>query len=262
MASETFPDRFVDVDGFHIRYREAGQGPTIVGLHGAGGLRVSRSHELLAEKYRVVLFEAPGFGQSPANERSASVQDLAYTMGAAAAALGLDRFILMGTSFGGRVALWLTIENPDRVEAVVLISPAAIAPENRPISPPGAAAWQLLYAHPERQTSPPADAAVAEKQATLLGRLRGLARDPDLEGKLPSLTMPALVLFGTEDIVIPPEMGRIYREKLPNCQLVFVYDAGHALDAERPEAFASLVCDFLERREGFIVKNQSSLLYP
>src|SRR2546423_933557 len=84
--------------------------------------------------------------------------------------------------------------------------------------------------------------------------LGSLARDPDLEGKLSGLSMPVLVLFGTEDQVIPTEMGRIYREKLPNCQLVFVYDAGHALDAERPEAFASVVLDFLDRREGFLVK--------
>src|SRR5437762_13341019 len=124
MAGEAFREDYVDADGFHIRYRAAGEGPPLVGLHGSGGLRVSRSHELLAEKYRVILFEAPGFGQSPANERSASIHDLAHTMGAAAAALGLDRYILMGTSFGGRLALWLTIEDPSRIEALVLISPA------------------------------------------------------------------------------------------------------------------------------------------
>src|SRR5438105_2048823 len=133
MSAEAFTEHFVDADGFHIRYREAGHGPAIVGLHGAGGLRVSRSHELLAEKYRVILVEAPGFGQSPTNERSVSIHDLAHTMGAAAAALGLDRYILMGTSFGGRLALWLTIEDPSRIEALVLISPAAIVSEARPI---------------------------------------------------------------------------------------------------------------------------------
>jgi pimeloyl-ACP methyl ester carboxylesterase len=47
--------------------------------------------------------------------------------------------------------------------------------------------------------------------------------------------------------MIPPEMGRIYREIMPNCHLVFVYDAGHAIDGDRPEAFASIVSDFLER---------------
>ena len=97
---------------------------------------------------------------------------------------------------------------------------------------------------------------------TLLARLASPPRDPDLEDQLPDLRVPTLVLFGTLDRSIPPEMGRIYREKMPNCHLVLVYDAGHALDMDRPEAFASVVNDFVSRREGFIVTATSSLLYP
>ena len=74
--------------------------------------------------------------------------------------------------------------------------------------------------------------------------------------------MSTLVLFGTLDRSIPPEMGRIYREKLPNCHLVLVYDAGHAVDMDRPEAFASVVNDFLHRREGFIVTATNGLINP
>lgn len=79
---------------------------------------------------------------------------------------------------------------------------------------------------------------------------------------MPTLNLPTLVLFGTLDRSIPPEMGRIYREMMPNCHLVLVYDAGHAIDMDRPEAFASVVEDFLQRHEGFIVTAQSSLIYP
>jgi pimeloyl-ACP methyl ester carboxylesterase len=103
---------------------------------------------------------------------------------------------------------------------------------------------------------------VFAKQEALLARLRGPNRDPDLEARLASLTVPTLVLFGTRDRVVPPEMGRFYREVLPNSQLVFVYDAGHAIQADRPEAFASLVGDFLDRREQFIVPRTSALIHP
>ena len=72
-----FVERFVDADGFRIRYLEAGSGPVLVCLHGAGGLRLSRGHDLLAEQYRVILFEVPGFGQSTANTRSESSAELA-----------------------------------------------------------------------------------------------------------------------------------------------------------------------------------------
>ena len=55
-----------------------------------------------------------------------------------------------------------------------------------------------------------------------------------------ALATPTLVLFGTRDRVMPPEMGRHYKALLPNCHLVLVYDAGHAIGAERPEAFADV----------------------
>jgi pimeloyl-ACP methyl ester carboxylesterase len=74
--------------------------------------------------------------------------------------------------------------------------------------------------------------------------------------------VPVLVLFGTEDRMIPSTMGALYREKIPKCHFVLVYDAGHAIDADRPEAFTAVVSDFLQRGEAFIVSQQSSLLNP
>jgi pimeloyl-ACP methyl ester carboxylesterase len=109
---------------------------------------------------------------------------------------------------------------------------------------------------------PPLDPAVRAKQEALVNRLMGPPRDEAMESLFPSLTMPVLVLFGTLDRVIPPDMGRIYREKLPNCHFMLLYDAAHALDADRPEAFASVVSDFLKRRESFIVNTGSGLINP
>ena len=120
-----------------------------------------------------------------------------------------------------------------------------------------------LYAHPERQPpTPPPDPAVVEKQQTLVERLIGPPRDEGLERRMAELNLPVLVLFGTEDRMIPSEMGRLYGEKLPNCNLVLVYDAGHAVDADRPEAFVSVVADFLQRHDAFVVSQQSGLIYP
>jgi pimeloyl-ACP methyl ester carboxylesterase len=256
-----FAEHHLAADGFTIRYLECGTGAPLVSFHGAGGPRIAHAHELLAERYRVILFEAPGFGTSPVNERSRSIQDLAETMTHAITALGLERVNLMGTSFGGRLALWLALQHPERIEKLILVSPAAFRPEeDGPPPPPGSAA---LYAHPERQPRlPPPDPAVVAKQSQLVQRLRGPARDPDLEARMATLDVPTLVLFGTSDQVIPPEMGRHYREKLPRCHLTLVYDAGHAIDGDRPEAFASIVDEFLEYGESYIVKRASELLFP
>jgi len=89
-----------------------------------------------------------------------------------------------------------------------------------------------------------------------------VARDAELEEALRGLAVPVLVLVGTRDEVVPPETGRVYRELLPNCQLLYVYDAGHAIAADRPEAFTEAVADFLERREQYVVSRASSVLFP
>jgi pimeloyl-ACP methyl ester carboxylesterase len=242
MGSTTWDERHVEADGFRIRYQRAGDGAALVHLHGAGGLALSPAHDLLARERRVIAFEMPGFGASPENTRHQGMPDMARTMLEAISALGFDRFDLLGTSFGGKTALCVALIAPERVRALVLESPAAIRPEGQPL--------------PQATTS--------EELATLrmVTRLMGPARDAELEAAMPSLQVPVLVVFGTEDRLIPPEMGRTYKQLLPNCQLLFVYDAGHAVAADRPEAFTEAVADFLEHHEQYVVSRRSSVLFP
>jgi pimeloyl-ACP methyl ester carboxylesterase len=146
---------------------------------------------------------------------------------------------------------------------VVLDAPAAIRPEGT--RPPDGTPAEMAA----RSTPPRADAAVRsaplevqQQQQRLVTRLRGPARDATSNGRLADLATPVLVVFGTRDAVIPPEMGRHYKAVLPNCHLVFVYDAGHAIGAERPEAFVELAGDFLERREAFVISRTETMIHP
>jgi len=253
----------VDADGFRIRYQEAGKGPPLVHLHGAGGLRWTPAHDLLSHAFQVIAFEMPGFG-SAENPRTRTIQDLAATMNAAAGALGLSGFNLMGTSFGGAVASWMAVQRRDLVAALVLDAPSAIRPEgSEPVSGSPEEIARRLYAHPERVPSAPAvEPALAARRLAIVRRLRGPGRDTPLEEGLRGLGMPVLVLFGTRDEVIPPAMGRFYIELIPDAHLVFVYDAGHALMVERPEAFTEVVTDFLERTDAFIISRTKTVIYP
>jgi pimeloyl-ACP methyl ester carboxylesterase len=259
-----FTEGFVETEGFRIRYMEAGEGMPLVHLHGAGGLRLTPAHDLLSQRFRIIAFEMPGFGQSPENTSTRDMSELASIMALAADKLGLASFNLMGTSFGGKTALWLALQQPERVLALVLEAPAAIRPED--LQPPSGTPEEMahrLYAHPERVAPiPPADPAIQAKTRTLVARLRGPDRDADLETRLHALAAPTLVLFGTLDQVIPSAMGRFYKELIPNCHLVFVYDAGHAISTERPEAFTEVVADFLERHEAFIISRTETVIHP
>lgn len=260
-----FSTAFVNADGFRIRYQEAGQGEPLICLHGGGGLRLSGAHDLLAKRRRVIAFEIPGFGDSPANTRSESLEALGRTMNAAVKALGIERFNLMGTSFGTKLALWMALADPAPVNAIVLVAPAAIRLDDR--APPAAVspeqALALLHAHPERHpVRDPVPPEIGAKQRALTTRLLGPPRDKPFEDRLRSLETPVLALFGTVDRVTPPEAAHLFPEILPNCHIVMVYDAAHAIDADRPEAVASVTDDFLERHERFLVRNKSGLIHP
>jgi pimeloyl-ACP methyl ester carboxylesterase len=259
----SFTEGHVEADGFRIRYREAGEGPALVHLHGAGGLRLTAGHDLLSRQFRVIAFEMPGFGRSPENDRTQHMTELAATMARAVENLGIDSLNLWGTSFGGKTALWLAAQQPQRVMALVLEAPGAIRPKGleAPSSSPEEMA-RRLYAHPERALLPRTDPAVLEKHRRLVMRLGGPPRDAELERQLAGLKTPTLALFGTLDRIIPPQTGRLYKELMPNCYLVFVYDAGHIISTDRPEAFTEVVADFLERHEAFIVSRTETVIHP
>jgi abhydrolase domain-containing protein 6 len=259
-----FEESFVAADGFRIRYLSAGpmDGNAVVCLHGAGGPRVSEFHELLAENYRVFVFEAPGFGESAVNEKSQTMWDLAGTMNQAVAALGTGPIHLTGNSFGGKLALCMAAMKPEfGINSIVLIAPAAIRPDPElRLTPEERLA--TMRAHPERQSPrPPLSEAVAKKQQTLFRRLIGPPRDAELEAKMADIDVPVLALFGVSDRLIPSDMARHYVEILPNCHVTMVYDAAHVINADRPEATFSLAADFLENREKFLVSGADALLH-
>ncbi len=258
-----FQEKFVEADGFRIRYLEAGKGEPLVWFHGGGGLNLNKMHELFADKHHVVAFECPGFGESPVNERTKSMAELAGTMGKAIAALGIDKFGVMGISFGGKLALWTAILNPDKVTAAVLFAPAAIRPENtRPPMDP-AQLRGLMFAHPERlPPMPPPNPELMKKSIGFALRIIGPDRDAEMEARMKECKVPVLVLLGTEDRLIPTAMGRHYRELLPDCHVVMVYDAAHALDVERPEACFAVADDFLARQDKFVVSNERGVIFP
>jgi len=260
-----FKEDHVEVDGFRIRYWESGPaqpaGAVVMLESLTWGL--SKLRDALVQKYRVIALELPGFGESPANTRSQSVPELANTVARAAAQVAPETYTLIGTSFGANVALWQTLQSPDPVEALVLISPTTLLPAADLSAGTPAERARQLFAHPEKaQGLPAVDPTIVAKEQALVQRLTGGVHDAEAERRLGEIPCATLVLFGSEDKIIAPEAARMYRERIPNSNLSFVYDAGHLIEAERPEALVNAVLDYVELRETFIVGRQTGIINP
>ena len=261
----TFKEDHVEADGFRIRYWESGPpqpaGSVVMLESMTWGL--SKLRDALVQKYRVITLELPGFGESLANTRSQSVQELANTVAQACAQVVPENYTLIGTSFGANVALWQTLQSPDKVEALVLIAPTAILPAAGPMAGTPEEMAKRLFAHPEKARGLlSVDPAIVTKEQALVQRLTGGMHDAEAERRLGEIPCATLVLFGSEDKMVAPEAARIYRARIPNSNIAFVYDAGHLIEAERPEALVNAVSDYVELRETFIVGRQTGIINP
>jgi pimeloyl-ACP methyl ester carboxylesterase len=96
----------------------------------------------------------------------------------------------------------------------------------------------------------------------LVSPSKALAQNPELGARLSDIKAPTLVLVGTLDRSGSREAGRTFREKIPTCHLLLVYEAGHAIAADRHEACLSSISEFLEQGEGFIVFHESQKIRP
>ncbi len=260
-----FAEKRVAARGFDVRYWEAGpaHADVLVYLHPAGGPWWRPALDALAATYRVVQYCQPGFDTAP-NDSVTTLAEQAELMAAVIEATGIERYHLMGTSFGGAVAVHLAVQFPDRLISLVLDAPAAFRDGARPPSQMTPAALLAAFrTHPEREPfldlPPPQELA---RVGPFVARLIGQADEAALREAMASCPVRTLVLFGTDDGVIPAHNGPTYRRHLPNSVLLYVHDAGHDIMGDRPEAFLDAVGDFLRRGMGFLVPDQDTLINP
>jgi pimeloyl-ACP methyl ester carboxylesterase len=224
-TTAVFTKRLVRWDGSQVHYLEAGGGEPVVVLARSDDPSSLPLSNLLADHFQVFVFDISQLAPPSSNEQLLLPRDLARNLARAAAAAGLKRYALISTSADVAIALWHSLDAPQQIDALVLISPALVLSDQ-------------------------SDAG------------NDYFTDPELACRLGELQAPVLLLVGTEDQAIPRETGRMYVERMPHCYYVLVYDAGQEIEAERPDALFAVVHDFLERRETFIVKRPGHSIQP
>ncbi len=241
--------RLVHVRGHDIRTRvRSGTRPVpLVLCNGIGAsLEVLQPLvEALDPAIEVIRFDVPGVGGSPNPFAPYRFAGLAHLLGALLDRLGHDRVDILGLSWGGALAQQFAVQNPRRCRRVVLAntgtgslmvpaSPKVLArmvtPRRHHDSSYAASVAQTLYGGSTRD-DPTAAARLLGKE-TRAGSVRGYQYQL-LAGLgwtslpwLPLLRQDTLLLFGTDDPIIPVVNGRIFHRLLPHSTLV-LYDGGH-----------------------------------
>lgn len=261
-AGLAFEHATIEADGFTLNTWSAGEGAPLLHLHGAGGRLPSLALDLLVsdEGLRVIQLELPGFGDAE-NTRTRSAQEMAQTVLAAADALGLDTFSLLGTSMGGVVACWTAVAAPERITRLVLEAPGAFRPDRNPAQFTPDEFVAAFHAHPERKRIVPEDPARMQRNWPLIERIMGPLHDADLEAALTSLHVPTAILYGDRDGLFGTEPGRVYAAAIAHSTFTIVHDAAHDIQGDRPEAFAAFVGDFVRRGLEFKISDRSTLRY-
>ncbi len=222
-----------------------------------------RALPVLAERFRVVRYDARGHGASPVPDGPYAISDLAGDVLALADRLGVERFSFAGLSLGGMTGMWLGAHAPERIERLVLLCTVPHYED--------AAAWRERAALVRAEGSGAvADASMARwftdgfraaEPATVAAFRAGLAATPaegyaaccealavlDLRADLAAITAPTLVIAGREDAAAPPEAMRAIADGIAGAGFEILSPAAHLAAVERHETVAPLILDHLQQ---------------
>ncbi|MDO8363090.1 MAG: alpha/beta fold hydrolase [Actinomycetota bacterium] len=262
-----------DVERGGFAWRERGDGPLVILLHGLGGSRVSWEPQLvgLGDRWHVAAWDMPGYGAAPPlpAERltfRALADAAAEWIDALATANGHDdgRAHVVGISMGGMIAQYLAAWHPNSVRSLTLMSTsprfglngtlpdvwraARLAPLDRGEAPADFAERVLAGlggAHIGPEAFAGQVAAMSRISAVALRRSIDCLVTHDARALLPTVTAPVLVLGGEFDSETPPEYSHAIAELLPKARTVIVPHAGHLLNVEAPAQVNRLIADHL-----------------
>jgi 3-oxoadipate enol-lactonase len=250
-----------------LHVEEHGSGETLVLQQGLGQGSWAWRYQVpvFAERFRTIVLDTRGTGRSPVPAEPYGIEDLAEDV---AAILDGRAAHVVGFSMGGYVALTLALSRPELVRSLVLAGTGAGGPDRIPrpahvreafeealLLPPEEARrmtmpYTLSPGWPEANPGRFEEILAATLEyptpiETVKAHMAACYRFYDEGVEVERIDVPALVVHGSEDLIVPVENGRMLARRLPNARYGELEGRGHNLMLEDPEAFNALVLDFL-----------------
>ena len=248
------------IKGVKTSYSVVGNGQPLLILHGWPSSSNSwlEVQEILAQQgFQVICPDFPGFGASEVPANSWDLDDyLAWTV-AFTDFLKLKEFTVLGHSFGGRVAIKLSVKYPTKVKSLILCGAAGIKPEltfkqkmiikvaqagnvlfsYKLLAEFKNAARRFFYLFLPHKDYIKANTAMKETMRKIIAE--------DLISLLSKIKARTLLVWGEKDKMVPLKYGHIFKEKISDSELKIILNAGHSPHKQAAATVAEIILKFL-----------------
>ena len=273
-----FNECWTEIDGQRMRYLQAGTGAPLLLIHGllGGSFCWRLTMPELAQQYAVYAVDLPGTSQTGGSGIDCSMACQAERLAKFVHQMGWKDFGVIGSSFGGAIAMLLASEALESIRSLILVSPVNPWSDfgrgrihflksrfggwflrmTLPISHPcHGIALRRMYGDPRRIPKGTLEGYRASilhrgRAANVLTTLRNWERDVEaLRTVIPKLDVPTLLIWGTRDGAVDPHSAEKLRQELPHAELEWIPGAGHLPFEESPEEVNSTVLQFLGAKQ-------------
>jgi pimeloyl-ACP methyl ester carboxylesterase len=273
VAGIAFEPKTIDAGGIETSYLEAGSGETVLMLHGSGpgvSALANWQHNIptLAQRFHVLAPDIVGFGTTERPE------DIVYSLRtwtdhvwAFMDARGMEKARVIGNSLGGRIALQMATDQPDRIAKMVLMgtpgvgmTPTEGLAALRAYEPSRDAMRELLRNYfavdpamitdelvQIRYEASIADGAYEAYRAMFFDPRHAGSELGITEDEVRAIATPTLLIHGREDKVVALQVSVAMLGLLPNADLHVFSACGHWTQIERADEFSAVVSDYLGR---------------
>lgn len=250
------------IDNVQIHFTQEGSdtGQPLILLHGWGtDVRtwVPLKPALLNAGFQLFALDMPGFGLSPAPSEAWGIPEYTNLTQQFVQKKQIERPVLVGHSFGGRISILLAAQHPELVSKVILINSAGIRIEpsglKKFVGQIGSSISSLTKNSPASKLVQP----LRRQYYSLIGAEDYINASDDMRETFVKVVMqdlreeaaliqaPTLLIWGTNDTDTPLWTGQLLQETIPHAELITLSDVGHFAHIEQPQVVADHIRKFI-----------------